>query len=491
MIRFVHARRGATPARSRGQIIVLFALALAALFAMAGLLLDGAHALTLRRKLQDAGDAGALAAANLIQTSPKGCASGGTPRTALVTAAQDAVHASMPGIPNSAISVTCPAGQDNWVVQVDVLDHSPGFFGGVVGIHGYDVRTTSQALNGSKTSVKYSVVELDPSNLGWPNGQRGCPSVLFSGSNTVIFDGSLQVNSACAAGNGGALGTNGNSAVVQVNNGSIISLVGGYQPGALTISPAPLTGQPALKDPLRNLVAVPYSSWGASLTRASSQTVLSGGATVLLPGIYVGGILMKNSAIAYLQPGIYVMKDATNGDGGLQIGSQNKVYSIPSTATSTTDATWATDCTTTNCGVLIYNAEMACASGSPKDQVSVGAGATLKLRPYNHSVDGTNTNDATYDNLLLWQDKTPVPTASCVQPPIALSGGGQMNISGTLYAPNAAVQMSGNSGGAGGSSVDITLQFISWDLSFNGNIGFHFFYQSDAFARPTEYGLIK
>jgi len=408
-----------------------------------------------------------------------------------VTAAQDAVHASMPGIPNSSISVTCPAGNDNWVVQVDLVSQSPGFFGGVVGIHGYDVRTTSQAMNGSKTGVKYSIVELDPSNLTWPNGQRGCPSVLFSGSNTVIFDGSVQVNSACAAGNGGALGTNGNSAVVQVNNGATINLVGGYQPGALTITPAPLTGQPSLLDPLRNLVAVPYSGWAAALTRANNQTVLSGGSTVLQPGIYVGGILMKNSATAYMQPGIYVMKDAGNGDGGFQLGSQNKVYSVASGATSTSDATWTTDCTATNCGVLIYNVGMACASGSPKDAISVGAGATIKLRPYNHNVDGTNTNDASYDNLLIWQDKTPTPSSTCAQPALSLSGGGNISISGTLYAPKAAVQMGGNSGGAGGSSLDVTLQFISWDLSFNGNIGFHFFYQSDSFAKPTEYGLIK
>jgi len=51
--------------------------------------------------------------------------------------------------------------------------------------------------------------------------------------------------------------------------------------------------------------------------------------------------------------------------------------------------------------------------------------------------------------------------------------------------------MGGTSGGAGGSSVDVTLQFISWDLTFGGNISFHFFYQSDAFAKAMDYGLIK
>ena len=51
--------------------------------------------------------------------------------------------------------------------------------------------------------------------------------------------------------------------------------------------------------------------------------------------------------------------------------------------------------------------------------------------------------------------------------------------------------MAGNSGGAGGSNVELTLQFISWDLQFNGNIGFHFYYQSDEFAQLTDYGLVK
>jgi hypothetical protein len=74
---------------------------------------------------------------------------------------------------------------------------------------------------------------------------------------------------------------------------------------------------------------------------------------------------------------------------------------------------------------------------------------------------------------------------------VALSGGGSVNISGTVYAPSAAVTMGGGSGGSGGSSTDITLQFISWDITFSGNSSFHFYYQSDAFARPADYGLIK
>jgi hypothetical protein len=492
-----------------GQILVLFVLALVAMFAMLGLLLDGGQALAIRRQLQNAGDAAALAGANAIVQSgaSAGCSATagpppGAPRAAIVTAAQTAVHSSLPNLPNSSIDVTCPDGYgSNYVVQVNLANQSAGYFAGILGIHGFHVATTSQAVNGRPPGgTKYSVVELDPYNASAPAAYRGCPSVLFSGSNTIIFDGSVQVDSNCSAANGGALATNGNSATVQVNNSATINLVGGYAPGALTISPTPRTGQPVLKDPLGWLPTIPWSSWPSSgptsLVRSTNQTTLNGGSTVLEPGIYTGGIIMKNSAVAYLHPGIYVLRDAGNGDGGFQIGSQNKVYSIPSALSSTTDASWATDCTggiTANCGVLIYTTGQTsnAISGVMKDNISVGAGATVRLRPYLHTIDGTGTNDQSYDNLLFWQDKNPLPTSSYAQPPISLSGGGQISLTGTLYAPSASVQMGGNSGGSGGSSVDVTLQFISWDLSFNGNIGFHFFYQSDAFTRPIDYGLIK
>jgi hypothetical protein len=481
-----------------GQILVLFVLALVAMLTMAGLLFDGGQALALRRQLQNAGDAAALAAANVVQSgSPRGCSATagpppGAPRAAVVTAAQDAVHASLPNFPNSSINVTCVSDPlwANVAVDVGLNGKSAGFFGSVVGISGFAVRTTSQAVNGQVTASRFSVVELDPSHLLWPNGTQGCPSVLFSGSNNLIFDGSMQVNSSCVAGNGGALASNGSSATVQFNNGGSINLVGGYAPGALTITPAPLTGRPAVKDPLAFLPAPAYSSWVASptLTLASAQTSINGAAVVLEPGVYVGGISVKGTA--YMHPGIYVMKDAANGTGGFQVAATGKVYSLPSTLTTTTDATWATDCASPTCGVFIYNTGMACVSGSPKDQLSVGAGATLKLRPYSHAADGTGTNLLEYDNLLLWQDPAPLPSATCVQPPISLSGGGLIDISGGVYAPSAGVEMGGNSGGSG-SALDLTLQFISWDLTFKGNIGFHFFYQNAKFPKPTDYGLIK
>lgn len=64
-------------------------------------------------------------------------------------------------------------------------------------------------------------------------------------------------------------------------------------------------------------------------------------------------------------------------------------------------------------------------------------------------------------------------------------------MTGTVYTPSALVRMGGGSGGSGGTATELTLQFITWDLEFSGNSSFRFYYQSDAFARPMDYGLVE
>lgn len=467
--------------RASGQIIVLFVLSLTAIFAMASLLFDGAHALVLRRQLQNASDTAALQAANLLQ-SLKGCSATasppGAPRAQVSTAAVTAVQAAMPGTPSAAIHVSCPADGNNYVVQVDIDGHSPTFFGGAVGVNGFDVKTTSQAVNGPTSPPPYSVIVLDGSNASWPNGRRGCPSTLISGGPTIIFEGSAIIDSACTAANGGGLGTNGNSATLTFNNGAAIKIVGGFSPGPLTISPTPQTGATYVKDPLLGLTPMPTSSVPVRFT--SKQTYGSGD-VLLEPGIYRGGIQLKNSVKAFLHPGIYVMDG-----GGFDIGAQNEVYSVASGVTSTTSANWATDCPVATCGVMIYNT----GTTSTFDKFTVGAGATLKLRPYNSTYDGTGVSLPDYDNLLFWQSASPTVSSSFEQPVVSLSGGGSVDISGTVYAPGAQVFMTGGSGGSGG-GTDLTLQFICWDLQIQGNSSFHFFYNNQKFAKPPDYGLIK
>jgi hypothetical protein len=121
-------------------------------------------------------------------------------------------------------------------------------------------------------------------------------------------------------------------------------------------------------------------------------------------------------------------------------------------------------------------------------QISVGAGSTLRLRAYDDRAMGGVGFE--YRNLLIWQDGTPAPSSLDPQPIVQLNGGGNVEISGTVYAPGAKVLMGGGSGGTGG-SVNLLLQFIAWDLEMSGNSSFNFMYSDSEFARPKDYGLVR
>lgn len=484
-----------------GQVLIIFAFAFIAIIMMLALLFDGARALVLRRQLQDASDSAALAAANVIQgLASKQCSATagpppGAPVAAVVAAAKASVAANLPHYPQANVVVTCVADplMVNQGVTVRLYQNSPTFFGQIFGGGPLSLQTDSSAVNGNNNANNYSVVMLDPSHLTWPNGQRGCPSFLLSGGPTVRFDSAIYIDSNCTVVNGGAMSTNGNSASLTMGAGAVIRIVGEYKPQALTITPAPLEHQNIKLDPLAWLSAPPVSS---IKVQSNNKLVIGQGQSsstvVLEPGVYHGGIQLKNQSIAYLHPGIYIMDG-----GGFQIGAGQKVYALPASKSTTTDATWPTDCVATNCGVLFYNTGTSANGAGQLGQIQIGAQATFKVRSYNPAIDttkltsGTAYSNDTYKNLLIWQSAAPVPTSSYVQPLLALTGGGNVFMAGTVYAPSAKIQMGGNSGGSGGDSVDLTLQFISWDLELYGNSNFYFRYNADQFTKLLDYGLIE
>lgn len=479
---------GSTRQGERGQILPLFALVLLVLLAMGALLFDGALALVLRRNLQNAGDAAALAAANVIQTgSTRGCSAAagpppGAPRATVRQAAVDSMAVNMPGFPAANITVTCTDGWENSAVQVELQRNAETLFSRLISSGPLRVRTTSTAVNGQLTEVKPAVVMLDPGNPSWPNGRRGCPSVLLSGGPAVVLESSMYINSSCPAASGGAFATNGNAASLTLNNGALVRIVGGYNPASLTVNPTPLTGQPVTPDPLAYLPPVPVSSLPV---RQYVKLILIGGTTVLQPGVYQGGIDLRSGAKVLLRPGIYVMDG-----GGFQMGAQSAVYSVASGVTNTSDATWAIDCPVSTCGVMIYNTGANLLGLSLMEQVLVNAGATLKLRAYEPTVDLNPGSYSDYRNILFWQDATPAPSATYAQPPVRLNGGGNVDIAGTIYAPSALVEMGGGAGGQGG-TIDLTLQFVAWDLTISGNASFIFRYLETEFVKPIGYGLIE
>jgi hypothetical protein len=490
-----------------GQVMVIFAFAFVVIVMMLGLLFDAGQALALRRELKNASDAAAMAAANVIQVTPKGCSAtpgSSVPRPTVIAAAKASVALNLPGYDLSKVAVTCVTSADalNSAVSVQLGLESATFFGSIFGQGPLTVNAKSSALNGSKITGQFSVVLLDPYNPTWHSSYQGCPSFLLSGGPTLTFESTIFVDSACLAANGGAFSTNGNAATltfvnVPPNPPSAMRIVGEYKPTALTVTPAPLEHQLYKPDPFLFIVNEPPGlipgGYTLKVQSAATKSINTSTPVLLQPGIYRGGIKVGAQGVVYLAPGIYVMDG-----GGFFTNAGAQVYGVPAGINAATYNvnTWSASCSSTTCGILIYN--KGTSSGVTKwGPVFVNASSTFKVRAYNPAADTTllsnNTAyvpDPLYKGFLIWQSRTPAPFSNTVvQEVVTLGGGGSVFMAGTVYAPNAQVLMKGGAGGGAGG--DLTLQFVAWDLQLDGNSNFYFHYDAQQFPQLLDYGLIE
>jgi hypothetical protein len=230
-----------------------------------------------------------------------------------------------------------------------------------------------------------------------------------------------------------------------------------------------------MTDPLKHLPDTIV--FGDLPSRPRINENCNGCTVVLEPGVYQGGIRLGGQAKAIMRPGRYVMKG-----GGLELGAQTQLYSVRVDGAITTSSpmTWGADCPDGSCGVLIFNTRGPGGSCNSMGAISIAAGATLKLRSLSE-----------YEGVLMWQDIDCPPSPSYEQPVVTLSGGGSVDMHGTIYAPSARIFLRGGAGGSGGGgAIELPLRFVSYDLQFNGNSTFHFIYVADESSKPMDYGLV-
>lgn len=125
-------------AGQRGQFLVLFALALVAMIAMVGLVIDGGSAFAQRRAQQNAADLAALAGAGALLN--------GQTQAQAIAVAKSVAESNQykDGTGSVAVNVTFPAGR----VQVDVGAPHANTFARVVGMDKWQVGVTATALSG-------------------------------------------------------------------------------------------------------------------------------------------------------------------------------------------------------------------------------------------------------------------------------------------------------------------------------------------------------
>jgi hypothetical protein len=511
--------------REEGVVIVMFSLFLVMLLAFGALVYTGAQALVLRRQLQNAGDAAALAAANLLIVQ-EGCSAsgeGGAPRPEIVTAAKSAVSQNFPGYDLTKVIVTCPLDRLNAAVKVDLTGIGPAYFG----MNGINAATSSTAVNGQTVDQDYAVVLLNPSNLSWNSQRNGCASFLINGGITLTFEKKVIVNSKCqiADSQDGAVKAINSSFQMNLINGAEMRIGGEHALNTTGhISPPPKQNfRPLMTDPLSGLLTPDvYTSNGSGATLPTIDMSSTGTGIcknedpcILPPGTYPDGIAAGGGgapSTLLLRPGVYYL----DGGGFKMKSASARVIAIPDSAnlsdtaakaafrTTHTQSTiinnWAGVCPLdgNHCGVMLYNAPSGASwvtTGGNADEISNGSQGLLLLRAYAAANDEIAANRVPFDSysgLVVWQARLPAPTQASAQPKVSMAGGACIIISGTLYAPGGQVEFGGSTCGTGGGGESAsTLQFIVFDLTLSGNNDFYFAYQKNLFAAPLQYGLIE
>jgi len=133
----------------RGQMLVIFALAMVALIGMVGLIIDGGDTALQRRDQQNVADAAAMAAGYAYVNGLDETAAAQT-----VAAANGYVN----GTNNTTVSVTIGSS----TITVDVTRPHRNYFSGVVGFNSWNVSTTATVL------------------AGYPNGAYGAMPLIFN-----------------------------------------------------------------------------------------------------------------------------------------------------------------------------------------------------------------------------------------------------------------------------------------------------------------------
>ena len=163
-----------------------------------------------------------------------------------------------------------------------------------------------------------------------------------------------------------------------------------------------------------------------SIVRSSVTMNISGGQVTLQPGLYIGGIKISGNVQVILAAGIYYFQG-----GGFSVSGQ---------------------ATVTGANVMLYNAP-----AKPSDSISFTGQGAISLSGMERGI---------YQGIAIFQDR--LSTAS-----INLSGKGNVNITGSLYAAAATLNLTGNGSlmMSGDVQKHLANHLIVADLNVTGNGG--------------------
>jgi hypothetical protein len=404
--------------------VVLVALALIPILGVVAIVADGGALMSDRREVQRAADDAALAAAvDLFTNWNKN--HGTDPNDTAYNSAFTTAKAN--GFANdgtkSVVTVNIPplsgpfTGKNGYA-EVLITYNQCRFFSSIWGSGALQVKARAVA-RGTYTPASPGILVLDPTDNNTLN-------VTATGNVTVTGGGSIDVDSQSA--NGGATTTNAGNIVADTinlsdgkfnssNTGTLIGTVNYNVPP----TPDPLAGLPPPAQPA--FPTAPATTPGLNYSTSQGVNYSGSGTLNLYPGYYEG-ISVTGSGSVVLNgnpdgsPAIYFL-----GSHGLSVTNQGGI---------------------TGSNLMLYN--------SGGGAVSLTGSGTMSLSP---------PTSGTYQGITFYQNRTS-------NKDVSITAQGNMNMSGTFYAADAKVSITG----VGNYTNQIASQWIAWQLYVTGSGNF-------------------
>ncbi|HEU0075096.1 MAG TPA: pilus assembly protein TadG-related protein [Dehalococcoidia bacterium] len=465
----------------RGQILILFAIAIPIIIGFAGLALDIGVLLSSRTSQQKAADAAALAAAVSWYADPWA--------TPLQLTDDAKEYAEKNGYGDDAtVAVDFPEKCGRQVVKHDkcvgvtITQTETTYLLSVLGIDSGTIKVRGVAAI-TDVDKNYALIVLNATACKAYNHTSSSDLTLTGGGMIVNSDGSECTGDDVSAYQGGGSVVTAEECYtenegVQVDCPIEYNKDGGWvTENNATTSPQPLPTNP-IPDPLDGLVepvpcdspgvpagcvpASPTSNPQATPSNPKALSIPGNSPVTLQPGTYYGGIKISGSATVTFEPGLYVLAGGCSSSG--QCGNDGGLEKTTAAATLLgegvtffiTRAPNANSPGSRECGAFKLASGGVIEMSAPDDSYVKGPPSVGILGPLDDSpIDASDLNDGA-ESVLFWQSKTCNPQHS-----FDFDGNNSVNLAGLIYLPLGTLNLSG-SGNIG------TTQIIVDTFKFSG-----------------------
>ena len=413
-----------------GQILVVTSLSMLGLLAIMGMALDAGLLFRAKRTVQIAADAAAVAGALDFRYNADMNSAVVAGRSA---AAQNGFTDGTDGV---SVSINTPpkygetAGLDGYIEAI-VQYPSPTYFMKILGFNSVTIASRAVAGTGSTYACIWA---LDRS--GNAVSINGSAALYTPGCS--IYDDSAATNALTLTG-GGAI------------TAKSIGIVGSYSVSSNgTLTPAPKTGLAPAADPLAGLAAPTAST--ATCSGSNCNISVSGGSVTLQPGTY-SSVSNSGGGTITFAPGDYTITGnvTSSSNGGIVFGPGNYTIGGKLSDTGSSSMSFGSGLYIVGGNLTLTGSGRISGSGVTfytKGSSSVAGGSNLTL---------TAPTSGSYSGVLIFQARNDVNS-------LTVAGGSGTIVQGILYAPAAAVTLSGGSTGAA-----MSLDIVSDTLTVTGN----------------------